>query len=89
MMPLNGIMDMDMAHPRLSMRQIHIQARMQNTEQMHQNKAEWVILLKTPYMSGHAIKEVSCKTSAMHCLAEGRLEEVPCFSSLHFTGTRK
>ena len=51
MMPLNGIMDMDMAHPRLSMRQIHIQARMQNTEQMHQNKAEWVILLKTPYMS--------------------------------------
>ena len=48
MIPLNGIMDMDMAHPRLSVRQIHIQARMQNTEQMHQNKAEWVILLKTP-----------------------------------------
>ena len=37
MIPLERFMDMDTAHPRLCVRQIHIQARMQNTEQMHQN----------------------------------------------------
>ena len=86
----NGFMDMNTAHPSLFVRQIHIQARMQNTrnkcmQKTKQSREGYPIHVKLAYGLHNISKCFLFWTPSMQCLAERDTSTSPLYNcSIHW-----